>query len=200
LATIKTTQIKNMFNKSKKVKKILNSKLSNLEKIRNIQQGNTWKASLNDIFDLYLGSESSITKRLKNIYLTRVVSKSIPGAIGAYKSNVYDESLKENFRDLIQSAIEYIESNGIYKNKKENNFLSTFKNIEVISGCVTAIIIIYGIGNYFGNLEKEREIIKFESTLEKKNKEIENYKSKTTLLHKRIEELKIVKSKNEKKD
>jgi hypothetical protein len=200
LATIKTTQIKNMFNKSKKVKKILNSKLSNLEKIRNIQQGNTWKASLNDIFDLYLGSESSITKRLKNIYLTRVVSKSIPGAIGAYKSNVYDESLKENFRDLIQSAIEYIESNGIYKNKKENNFLSTFKNIEVISGGVTAIIIIYGIGNYFGNLEKEREIIKFESTLEKKNKEIENYKSKTTLLHKRIEELKIVKSKNEKKD
>jgi hypothetical protein len=200
LAIIKTTQIKNMFNKSKKVKKILNSKLSNLEKIRNIQQGNTWKASLNDIFDLYLGSESSITKRLKNIYLTRVVSKSIPGAIGAYKSNVYDESLKENFRDLIQSAIEYIESNGIYKNKKENNFLSTFKNIEVISGGVTAIIIIYGIGNYFGNLEKEREIIKFESTLEKKNKEIENYKSKTTLLHKRIEELKIVKSKNEKKD
>jgi hypothetical protein len=189
-----------MFNKSKKVKKILNSKLANLEKIRNIQQGNTWKASLNDIFDLYLGSESSITKRLKNIYLTRVVSKSIPGAIGAYKSNVYDESLKENFRDLIQSAIEYIESNGIYKNKKENNFLSTFKNIEVISGGVTAIIIIYGIGNYFGNLEKEREIIKFESTLEKKNKEIENYKSKTTLLHKRIEELKIVKSKNEKKD
>lgn len=42
--------------------------------------------------------------------------------------NVYDNSMKENFKDLIKKAINHIETNGVYKNESKKNFLSSFNN------------------------------------------------------------------------
>jgi hypothetical protein len=175
-----------MFNKSKKAIRILNKHMTDLGPITNVLQGNTWKASLKDTLNLYIGSESSISKRLDEIYFTRKESRVSPGIIGIFTENVYDDSQKENFKDLIQSAIKHIESNGVYKNESRKNFLGGFSNTEIISGIVVSIGIVFGIGNYLGKLEKDRQIIESESKIkdiEKKYQDSikENYILKTQL-------------------
>lgn len=159
-----------MFNKSKKAIDTLNRQLNELSSITNVKQGNNWKASLKDTLNLYIGPQSSLSQRLDGLYFTRKETYVPDGVIGIFTDHVYDETKKENFKDLIQNAIKYIQSNGIYKNDSKRNFLGSFNNTEIISGIVVSIGLIYGIGNYFGKLEKDREIYQ----IEKQNETLEN--------------------------
>ena len=156
-----------MFNKSKKAIETLNRQLSELDSISNVRQGNNWKASLKDTLDLYIGPDSSLSTRLDGLYFTLKESYVPEGVIGVFTNHVYDESLKENFKDLINNAIKHIQSNGIFKDSARKNFLGQFGNTEIISGLVVAAGIIYGIGNYFGKLEKDREVFQSEKLKEK---------------------------------
>ncbi|SHG13459.1 hypothetical protein SAMN05444405_1262 [Bacteroides luti] len=162
-----------MLRKSKIAIKDLNQHLIELDNVTNILQGNTWKASLKDTINLYLGAQSSISKRLDELYFTKRVPCVTQGATVLSTMNVYDNYMKENFKDLIKKAINHIEINGVYKNESKTNFLSSFNNAQIICAIITAIGIIYGIGNYLGRLEKDREIIESDS---KRNETEKKYK------------------------
>jgi hypothetical protein len=179
-----------MSNKSKKAIKILNQHLTKLATITNVQNGNTWKASLKDTLKLYIGPESSILKRLTDIYFTRKVDKIDPRTIGLSYENVYDEAQKESFRDLILNAILHIESNGIYKSRAGVNIMNGFSNTELISGIVVGAGIVLGIGNYLGKLEKDREIIQFEVKIKEAEKKYQDTFNENEVLKKQSEERK----------
>lgn len=164
--------------KSKAAIKTLNRHLVELDDVTNVLQGNTWKASLKDTINIYIGSDSSISTRLDNLYFTR--KDQVVSEAGVFDMNVYDDSNKDNFRHLISNAIKHIESNGLFKNKLGNNFLSGFNNSQVISGIVAGAIFIFGMGSYFGKFEKEREIIEMNKTFDSLNlkiKELEDTES-----------------------
>lgn len=172
-----------MFNKTKKAIDTLNRQLNELSSITNVKQGNNWKASLKDTLNLYVGPQSSISQRLDGLYFTRKETYVPHGVIRIFTNHVYDETKKENFKDLIQNAIKYIQSNGIYKNDSKRNFLGSFNNTEIISGIVVSIGLIYGVGNYFGKLEKDREIYQIEKqneTLEDKIKQLTEINAEAT--------------------
>ena len=158
-----------MFDKSKKAIANLRRLLTELDAITNVLNGNTWKASLKDTLNLNIGPESSLSKRLDDIYFSTKISRTDPSEYGMIPVYEFDISKKDNFKDLIQNAIKHIESNGIYMNESRKNFLNGFNDTHLISGIVVGIGIILGIGNYFGKFEKEREIIECDA----KNKEIE---------------------------
>lgn len=144
-------------NKSKKAIKSLKNKSSELSEIKNVQQGNNWKASLKDYLTKYIGADSAIIERLENLYFTKKVVSDNPNIISL--NNVFDESKKENFRNLIDNAISHIETNGIVKIKTNGNLLSNFNNTELIGGFFVAATLFFSIGNFVGKIEKEREII-----------------------------------------
>lgn len=180
-----------MFNKSKKAIETLNRQLSELDSISNVRQGNNWKASLKDTLDLYIGPDSSLSTRLDGLYFTRKESYVPEGVIGVFTNHVYDESLKENFKDLINNAIKHIQSNGIFKDSARKNFLGQFGNTEIISGLVVAAGIIYGIGNYFGKLEKDREVFQSEKLKEKMESQIQNLQSEKNLMIKEYDDFRL---------
>ncbi|MBN2820868.1 MAG: hypothetical protein JXP36_17985 [Bacteroidales bacterium] len=151
-----------IFNKRKKAIDALNKHLVDLTAISNVRDGNNLKASLMDTLNLYIGTESSISKRLEGLYFTRREDIYHSQELGILTEHIYDESKKDSFRDLIQHAIKYIDANGIYKNDTRRNFLGGFNNGEIIGGIVGAIILTLGIGNYLGKLEKDREVFQFE--------------------------------------
>lgn len=153
----------------KKVIRILNQLLIEIDAITGTKQGNNWKSKLKDVLNLYLGEKSEISKRLDKLYFTRKEVYTVPNIIGVFDENVYDDSKKQDFKDLIKNAIQYVESNGVYKNPEKRNFLASFSNVEVISGIVFAVGIMFAIGNYFGRLEKDSEVNELKSKL----KEIE---------------------------
>jgi len=159
-----------MSSKSKKAIASLNKHLNDIDSVSNVQEGNTWKAALKDTINLYIGENSSISQRLDKLYFTRKETYVPDGIIGIFTDHVYDESKKQNFKDLILSAIKYIEQNGVYRNPNNKNFLNHFGNAEIISGAVFIILLVFGIGNYFGKLEKDREIMQTETKI----KEAEN--------------------------
>jgi cell division protein FtsB len=179
-----------MFNKSKKAIAALNKHLGDIDSISNVQEGNTWKASLKDTINLYIGNNSSISQRLEKLYFTKKVQSTAPGIIGIFTDHVYDQSLKQNFKDLISSAIKHIESNGIYKSPNKKNFLHHFGNTEVISGAAFVVLLIYGIGNYFGKLEKDREIIQTESKIKEAESKNEKLMLENNQLRQAIDSLK----------
>ncbi len=162
-----------MLRKSKIAIRNLNQHFVELDNVTNILQGNTWKASLKDTINLYLGAQSSISKRLDELYFTKRVPHVTQGDTVLSTMNVYDNSMKENFKDLIKKAINHIETNGVYKNESKKNFLSSFNNAQIISAIIMAIGIIYGIDNYLSRLEKDREIIESDS---KRNETEKKYK------------------------
>lgn len=162
-----------MFNKKKKPIKVLNSLLTEIDSIADLKQGNNWKSKLKDTINLYLGESSAISKRLDDLYFTRKETRAYTNAIGLYDVHIYDENLKEDFRNLIRNAINYIQSNDIYENPDKKNFLHSFGNTEIISGTAFVILLVFGIGNYFGKLEKEREIIQTETKIKDIKKENE---------------------------
>ncbi len=143
--------------KSQKAIQALKTKSLELNEIRNVQQGNTWKASLKDSLVSYLGNNTSIINRLEDLYFTKRVSSNSPNVISS--TNVYDDSKKENFKNLIDNAISHIETHGILEVKTKGNFLISFNNVELISGLFVVATLIFGIGRFVGGIEKEREII-----------------------------------------
>ncbi|MCZ8355152.1 MAG: hypothetical protein O9340_10475 [Cyclobacteriaceae bacterium] len=161
-----------MFNKRKKAIEAFEKHLADLSMISNVRDGNNWKASLKDTLNLYIGAESSISKRLDGLYFTRREDNYHSRDLGTLTKHIFDNSKKDNFRDLIQNAIKYVEANGIYKNEFRRNFLGDLNNREIIGGIVGATIIILGIGNYFGKLEKDREVFQFEKQKDELEKEI----------------------------
>lgn len=162
-----------MFDKKKEAIKVLNSLLTEIDSIADVKQGNNWKSKLKDTLNLYVGESSAISKRLDNLYFTRKETRAYTNAIGLYDVHIYDDTLKEDFRNLIRNAINYVQSNGVYKNPDKKNFLHSFGNAEIISGTVFAILLVFGIGNYFGKLEKDREIMQTETKIKDVEKENE---------------------------
>lgn len=165
--------------KSKKAIASLNRHLLELDTVTNVLQGNTWKASLKDTLNIFIGPDSSISTRLDKLYFTR--REEVVSEVGVFGLNVYDDSNKENFRHLIQNAIKHIESNGVYKNKFGNNFLSELSNSQIISGLAGVAVFIFGAGNYFGKFEKEREIIEMNKTFDSLNLRIKELKETESL-------------------
>jgi hypothetical protein len=165
-----------MFKNRKVVKAIntLNQYLTELDLVTNVQQGNTWKATLRDTLSIYIGPDSSILTRLDNLYFTTKESYVPQGknVIGVLTRHVYKESNKETFKDLIKNAIRHIESNGIYVNPLKTNFLHALNNGQIIGGIFVAAGTIFGIGNYLGKFEKEREIIQLGKTIDSKEQYI----------------------------
>ena len=92
-----------MFNKSKKAIDAFKKHLADLNTISNVRDGNNWKASLKDTLNLYVGVESSISKRLDGLYFTRKESEYHGRDIGLVTEHIYEENKKDNFRDLIQN-------------------------------------------------------------------------------------------------
>jgi hypothetical protein len=171
-------------NPKRRAIKVLNSLLTELDTISNVNQGNTWKASLKDVLDLYIGAESSISNRLAELYFTRKESSVVPGVIGIFYNHIYDESKKDAFKTLVKNAINYINSNGVHKTAYKGNFLGVFTTSELIGGIVGAIVIVFGIGNYFGKLERDREIIQYEERIkEGEQRDIESRKEIEALKH-----------------
>ncbi|MBF2092073.1 hypothetical protein FPG87_13020 [Flavobacterium psychrophilum] len=183
-----------MFNKKKEAIKILDSLLTEIETINDVKQGNNWKSKLKDTLNLYVGENSAISKRLNSLYFTRKETKVYTNAIGFYDVHIYDDSLKEDFRDLIRNAKDYVQSNGVYKNPDKKNFLSHFNNAEIIGGIVVAVGIIYGIGSYFGKLEKDREIFQNETKMQEVEKKSESLTLENNNLKQENDSLKKVTS------
>ena len=180
-----------MWNKSSKAIKTLQQKITELNLIADVRQGNNWKASLKDSIELYIGKDSSISKRLDELYFTRRETKVVSGVIGIFEEHIFDASKKEDFKHLIQNTINHIKSNGLYKPLTKKNFLGGFNDTEIISGIVGAILIVYGIGHYFGNLEMEREIIESESKLKKSDEKNISYEIENAKLNNENNRLKI---------
>jgi hypothetical protein len=162
-----------MFDKKKEAIKVLSSLLTEIDSIADVKQGNNWKSKLKDTLNLYVGEISAISKRLDHLYFTRKETRAHTNAIGLYDVHIYDDTLKEDFRNLIRNAINYVQSNGVYKNPDKKNFLHSFDNAEIISGTVFVILLVFGIGNYFGKLEKDREIMQTETIIKDVEKENE---------------------------
>lgn len=154
-----------MFDKKKEAIKVLSSLLTEIDSIADVKQGNNWKSKLKDTLNLYIGESSAISKRLDDLYFTRKEARAYTNAIGLYDVHIYDDSLKDDFRNLIRNAINYVQSNGVYKNPDKKNFLHSFGNAEIISGTAFVILLVFGIGNYFGKLEKDREIMQTETKI-----------------------------------
>ncbi len=87
--------------------------LTELETIQDVRNGNNWKAILKETLNLYLGNESSITERLDKLFFTRKEYVIDPYVIGGSNRYIYDESKKEDFKSLIQHAINHINDNGV---------------------------------------------------------------------------------------
>lgn len=180
------------FNRTNKAIETFNSHLLKLDMISDVKQGNNWKASLRDMLKLHVGPESSLLKRLDELYFTRKEMHVPDRALGVFTTHVYDESKKENFRDLVNNAINYIKINGVCKHPSQSNFLAGFNNTELISGIAVAIGLIFSIGNYLGKLEKDRELFQFErqkDILEKEIKELKNKNNKIFSENKQIIQL-----------
>lgn len=178
-----------MRNKSKKAITALNKHLGDIDSIANVQEGNTWKAALKDTINLYIGDNSSISQRLDKLYFTKQVHNTVSGVIGVFTDHVYDPSKKQNFKDLISSAIKHIESNGVYQSSDKKNFLHHFGNAEVISGTAFVVLLVFGIGNYFGKLEKDREIMQTETKIKDSETQTETLKIENTYLKQTIDSL-----------
>ena len=146
-----------LFKKSNAIK-VLNESKQQLNSIQNVQQANTWKASLKASLIIYLGQSSAIVSRLESLHFTKKVALSNKTYLGTGSENIYDDSKKENFRNLIDNSIQYINSHGLFKDQTKKNWLSNFNNVELNSGLIVVAGIIFTIGNYKGNLDKEREI------------------------------------------
>jgi hypothetical protein len=143
----------------------LRFQLTKLDAITNIRQGNTWKASLKASLDLYIGADSSISERLDKLFFTRKESSVVPGVIGIFEDYVYDESKKDNFKDLLNNAIWHIETHGIYKDPSRKNFLSNLTTIELWGWLGSIAVGILTAGMFLGNMQKDREILESETKL-----------------------------------
>ncbi|MEZ7505952.1 hypothetical protein [Flavobacterium sp. Arc2] len=149
-----------IFNKSKKAIQRLNEEKIKLDNIQNVLQGNTWKASLKASLTVYLGKDSTLISRLDNLFFTKKApaGKSYMG--GAKIENIYDDTKKNNFKDLIDNSIEYIKSHGLYKNPLKKNILSDLNMVQIIGGSFVVAGVIFNAGNYKGKLDCERQIDK----------------------------------------
>lgn len=108
---------------------------------------------------------------------------------------MYDESKKESFRDLINNAISYIQANGVMSSVKKNNLLSEFSNETLIGALIFIIGTSLALGNYFGKLEKDKEIIEANLRLrdvEKENKDLQfKLKQLLTIKNKKKADMKL---------
>jgi hypothetical protein len=175
--------------KFKKAIENIKHHLIELDNVKNVLQGNTWKASLKDSINLYIGFQSSISKRLDELYFTKVVPRVTQGDRVLETMNIYDDSQKENFKDLIYTAIKHIESNGIYKNESSKNILGGFSSAQIIGGIVLGITIIFNIGNYLGKREMDRQIIEYEGKIKESEMKYQDSFKEVEALKKQLNEL-----------
>lgn len=184
-----------MTNKKKEAIKILKGLLTEIDTIKDVKAGNNWKSKLKDTLKLYVGENSAICQRLDVLYFTRKETKIFKDAIGIYDEYIYDDNKKQDFKNLINNAIDYINSNGVFKNPNKGNFISSFSNTEIIGGVVFALGLSYGVGNFFGKLEVNKETIQ----LETKIKETERYNEALKLEMRNLQDS-ITKIQNKKKE
>lgn len=151
---------------------VLKSKSLEIDKITNVQQGNTWKASLLATLISYIGNDSAIITRLESLYFTKRVSSNSQDVISS--TNVYDESKKDNFKNLIESAINHIKTHGILKNEIKGNMFKSFDNAQLIGGLFVGATLVFGIGNFIGKIEKDREIVETNNKLQSLEEKYQN--------------------------
>lgn len=152
-----------IFSKSKKAIQHLKEQKVKLDDIKNVLQGNTWKASLKASLIIYLGKDSTLISRLDNLSFTKKKSASTDYMGGTKTMNIYDDTQKNNFKDLLNNSIEYIQSHGLYKNPIKNNILTHFNTTQIISGSFIMAGIIFSAGKYKGKLDYERQIDRIEN-------------------------------------
>lgn len=166
-------------NKVNKAIEALEKHLAKLDSITDTSNGNTWKAALIDTFEKYLGSDSALLLRLRNLYFSRKdynqsgfwqnsrTAELVPVGV----SYIFDESKKKGFEDLIKEAISYIKQNGVYS--QHNNALGRYSNTQLISGSIFALSLVITSSMFLGGVYKERELIKVEGQLEISKENVE---------------------------
>ncbi|MTK54406.1 hypothetical protein [Paludibacter sp.] len=154
-----------MKKRTKQAIEVLSRHLEDLKAISNVKQGNTWKASVRATFNLYLGRESALSDRLSQLYFTKAIPIPDADILEKKYDHIYDETAKQDFRDLIQSAIKHIETNGIYKALSKKNFLSSFNNVQLISGLFVFTSIIFGAGKFYSDISKKEEISEYKTII-----------------------------------
>ena len=177
-----------MKKRTKQAINALTHHIENLEVVSNTKQGNTWKASVRATFNLYLGKESALSDRLSQLYFTKAIPIPDADVFEKKYDHNYDETAKQDFRDLIQSAIKHIETNGIYKDYSKKNFLSNFNNKEIISGILSCIVLIGGIifkaGEHYSDSDKKTEISEYKTIIKDFDKLHKTDSIKIDSLHK----------------
>ena len=131
-------------------------------------QGENWKAAVANSFELYFGKDSDLLKRLKDLRFTEqrtsTGARSMPFTYYTYNGN-----LKKYFSEMIISAIEHIQHNGIIDNYIKTNFLSSFSTGQILTGIATAGGILFSSGLFLGNIQNNRDLLKIEKALLKSN-------------------------------
>jgi hypothetical protein len=183
-----------MFNKTDKAIIVLHNKKTALDNINNVNEGNTWKTSLRASFQLYLGNDSPFLNRLDSLYFTRKVQTGAKGYLGAVTENIFDHNLKNNFKSLLDNAIEHVKSHGLYKNPLRNNFLSNYNNTQILSGAFILAGIIFGSGVFKGKLDTDREIIECNNRNSELTKEVAQIKETNQNLKTKVDSLKTSKT------
>lgn len=173
-----------------KATRILNKYKTEINGISNVKEANNWKAKVLDSLKIYLGVDSPLYMRFKESYFT----------IKRPSENIYDASLKENFKLLLQDVIDHITQNGVQQDYVKTNFLSSFSTGTILGGLLTGATLIFFIGKFVGTTEKEREVSKMESqiqTMESKLAEKEkNIQNKEADIFKQNQALQILKQNN----
>lgn len=169
--------------KTKKAIKALKNHLSAIEDITDEQEGENWQAALKDTLILYTGEFSSMVKRLDELSFTKNQQYTVDGVIGVFDNYVYDPSSKKQFINLINTTIEYIQNNGVYKKTKGNNMLQSFSNAQIIAGASTSLVFLcsltFSIGRAWGTYGNEQKLRDTENTV--KTLTLEKQKMKTCI-------------------
>lgn len=152
-----------MKNNTKRAIKAFKNYLAEIDNITDSKTGNTWKAKVGDTLVLYLGKESSLVVRLENLHFTDKQTHVMDRAIGFYDTYTFNPANKENFKNLINSVIHYIEHNGVEDDYLRTNFLSQFNTVQILGGILIVGNIVFWSGSFLGSTQKDREIMKMEN-------------------------------------
>jgi hypothetical protein len=144
---------------NKNQKKGINSLTRHKSKLKSAKDFDTiWLSKLSDILLKYLGSESSLFTSSKNWY--------------SYARNGNESDMKHCI-EILESSIEFIEDNGIVKEKTFWRVLENMNNSALVAIFIFIINIIFWSGVIVGN---------YQNTKNEYELRIENIKLKDSLI------------------
>jgi hypothetical protein len=132
-----------MAKQSKKDKaiEIFKKHLQTLETIKDQHEGRFWKDAVFESIKFYLGTSSSFISSLREYSFTdkRMVDDVRSGWIkGQVPHYTYNPNKKERFKTLLNSIIDYINTNGIAEEKPKNIY--TKYSFKTITGVLCSLI------------------------------------------------------------